>query len=115
VSFPRPIAWSCLRITTTTTTTIIIITLVGIPLKPLDLPRILSHLQLEVPSKLDKLLVLCHGRLDLKEDSVKTSSRDAKKKKKRKRRERQKERKKGKEDKDKENSLLVYSEGRDNL
>lgn len=110
------IARNCLRITTTTTTIIIIITLVGIPLRPLDLPRIHSNLQLEVPNKPDKLLVLCHGRLDLKEDSVKTSSRDAKKKKKkRKRRERQKERKKGKEDKDKENSLLVYSEGRDNL
>lgn len=65
--FPWLIAGSCLRIVTIIIIiVIIIINLVGIPLRSLDLPRVLSHLQLDVPNKLDKLFVLCHGRLDLK-------------------------------------------------
>jgi len=53
---PWLVARSCLRV----------ITRVGTPSKPVDLPRILGHLQLKVPNKPDKLLVLHHNGLDWK-------------------------------------------------
>ena len=63
---PRLIARSCLRVITIIIIIIIIITRVSILSKPINLPRILSRLQLEVPSKPNKLLMLCYNRLNLK-------------------------------------------------
>ena len=65
---PWLIVGSSLRAASTTIITIIIITTtwVGKPFRTVDSPGILDHLQLEAPSKLNKLLVfLCNG-LNLK-------------------------------------------------
>ena len=59
---PWLIAGSSLRAASTT----IITTWVGKPFRTVDSPGILGHLQLEVPSKLNKLLVLLCNGLNLK-------------------------------------------------
>jgi len=58
---PRPIAQSCLKVITIV---VIVIPQVGIPFKTINFPRILGHLQLEVPSKPNKLLVLLYSGLN---------------------------------------------------
>ena len=64
---PWPIAQSCLRVITIIIIIIIIITpQVGKPPRTIDLPGIVDHFQLEVPSKLSKLLMILYSGLDYK-------------------------------------------------